>query len=111
MEEDFQLKYTLYVPVPLSKWLAFAKMLDNETAIQELKLRAAAIEHNAPNAVINLVEVSQHVDLTELLEHQLVEGYVALFNYNGTYKKAHKSRLLQILYAIFSTAGILYFSH
>ena len=55
-------------------------MPDNETPIQELRVTAAEMGHNALKAVINLVEVSQHVDITELLEHHLVEEYVALFN-------------------------------
>jgi hypothetical protein len=53
------------------------------------------MEQQALKAVINLVEVSQLVDLQELLEHRVVEECVALFNSNGTYRKTQKSKLIQ----------------
>ena len=43
-------------------------------------------------AVINLVEVSQLVNLHELLEHRVVEECVTLFNSNG---KRQKAKLIQ----------------
>ena len=46
-------------------------------------------------AVISLVEVSKLVDLTELLEHRVVEECVALFNCNGTYRKTQRSKRIQ----------------
>ena len=53
------------------------------------------MERDALKAVINLVEVSKLVDLTDLLEHRVVEECVALFNCNGTYRKTQKSNLTQ----------------
>ena len=44
---------------------------------EDLKARAAEMERNALKAAINLVEVSQLVDLPELLEHCVVEKFVA----------------------------------
>ena len=53
------------------------------------------MEQQAFKAVINLVEVSQLIDLHELLEHRVVEECVALFNSNGMYRKTQKSKLIQ----------------
>ncbi|KAG1680240.1 hypothetical protein GQR58_012475 [Nymphon striatum] len=55
------------------------------------------LERTALNAVIDLVGISQLVDLSELLEHRVVEESVALFNSNGTYRKTQKSQLIQKL--------------
>ena len=55
------------------------------------------MERNALKAVIDLVEVSELVNLPELLEHRIVEECVALFNPNGTYRKTQKSKLIQKL--------------
>ena len=60
-----------------------------------LKARAAEMEQSALKAVIDLVEVSQLVNLPELLKHRVVEECVALFNSNGTYRKTQKSKLIQ----------------
>ena len=60
---------------------------------EDLKERAAEMEPNALKAVIDLVEVSQLVNLPELLEHLVVEECVALFNSNGRrHRKASSSR-------------------
>ena len=55
------------------------------------------MERSALKAVIDLVEVSQLVDLSELFEHRVIEESMALFNSNGTYRKTQKSNLLQKL--------------
>ena len=93
----FSKNTSIHAPVPLSKRLTFAKMPDIEKPGEKLKARTAEMERHALNAVINLVEVSQLVDLTELLEHRIVEECVALFNSNGTYRKTQKSKLIQKL--------------
>ena len=64
-------------------------------ARKELTATAAEMERTARKAVINLVEVSQPVDLPRLLEHLVVEECVALFNSNGTRRKTQKSKLTQ----------------
>ena len=51
----------------------------------------------ALKAVIDLVEVSELLDLPKSLEHHLVEECEALFNCNGTYRKTQKSKLIQKL--------------
>ncbi len=46
-------------------------------------------------AVIYLVEDRQVVDLTQLLEHRVIEACVAILNTNCTYRKTQKSKLTQ----------------
>ena len=96
-ERVFSKNTSLHAPVPLSKRLTFAKMPDTEKPREKLKARAAKMERSAPKAVIDLVEVCQLVDLTELLEHRVVEECMALFNSNDTYRKTQKSKLIQSL--------------
>ena len=96
-ERLFSKNTSLYASIPLSKRMTFAKAPDKKKPGQDLKARAAEIERTALKAVIDLVEVSQLVDLSELLEHRVVEESVALFNSNGTYRKTQKSQIIQKL--------------
>ena len=86
---------SIHTRVPLSKCSTFTKEPCTEKTKKNLKARTAEMEQQAFKAVINLVEVSQLVDLHELLEHRVVEECVALFNSNGTYRKTQKSKLIQ----------------
>ena len=65
--------------------------------IEDLKARAIEMERNALKAVINLVQVSELVDLPELLEQRVVEECVTLFNSNGTHRKTQKSKFIEKL--------------
>lgn len=94
-ERVFSKNTSLYAPVPLSKRWTFAKGPGKEKTGVDIKVRAAEMERKAFNAVIDLVEVSELVDLTELLEHRVVEECVSLFNYNTSFRKTQKSQLLQ----------------
>jgi hypothetical protein len=97
-ERVFSKNTSIHAHVPLSKRLTFAKEPGKEkTKGDDLKARAAEMERSTFNAVIDLVEVSQLVDLPALLEHRVVDECVALFNSNGTYRKTQKSQLIQKL--------------
>lgn len=91
----FSKTISLYAPVPLSKRLTFSKRPVTEKPGENLKARAAEMERSALKAVIDLVEVSELINLPELLEHRVVEECVALFNSTGTYRKTQKSKLVQ----------------
>jgi len=80
----------------------------HEESREEITARAAEMERTALKAAINLVEVSQLVDLPQLLEHRVVEKGMALFNSNGTYKKQTHPETLS---ATCTLAGILRRSH
>lgn len=96
-ERKFGKNTSLYASVPLSKWMTFARAPDKKKPGQDLKERDADLEHIALIGVIDLVEVCQPVDLSELLEFRVLEESVALFNSNGTYGKTQKSRIIQKL--------------
>ena len=94
----FSKNTSLHARVPLSKRMTFAKGLHTEKPKEDLKVRAAEMKQNTLKAVvIDLVEVSELVNLNELLEHRVVEECMALFNSNGTYRKTQKSKLIQKL--------------
>lgn len=65
----FSKNTSLHARVPLSKRMTFAKGLHTEKPKEDLKVRAAKMKQNALKAVIDLVEVSELVNLNELLEH------------------------------------------
>ena len=73
----FSKNTSLHASVPLSKRLTFAKEPDMKKPEEELTATAAEMERTALKAVINLVEVSQLVDLPKLLKHCVVEECMA----------------------------------
>ena len=91
----FSKNTSLHASVPLSKRLTFAKESGAKKPREELTATAVEMGRTVLKAVINLVEISQCVDLPQLLEHRVVEECMALFNFNGTYKKTQKSKLIQ----------------
>ena len=68
----FSKKISLHEHVPLNKRLTFAKKSSNEKPTEDLKMRATEMEQNALRAVINLVEDSQLVNFSELLNIMLL---------------------------------------
>ena len=69
----FSKKISLHEHVPLSKRLTFAKESSNEKPTEGFKMRATEMEQNALRTVISLVEDSQLVNLSELLEHRVID--------------------------------------
>ena len=55
------------------------------------------MESKALASVINLVDVSGLVSLSEVMKHRLTEECLSLFNVNGTFRKTQKSKLLEKL--------------
>ena len=85
-ERVFSKNTSLHASVPLSKLLTFAKESSAKKPGEELT--ATEIGRTALKAVINLVEISQCVDLPQLLEHRVVEECMTLFKC----KRASSSR-------------------
>ena len=50
------------------------------------------MEWNALKAVINLVDISKLVDLTELLEHLVIEDYSTAMAHTGRHRRVNASR-------------------
>ena len=85
-ERVFSKNTSLHASVPLSKRLTFAKEPGAKKPGEELT--ATEMGRTALKAVINLVEISQCVDLPQLLEHRVVEECMTLFKC----KRASSSR-------------------
>ena len=64
-ERVFSKVISIYAPVPLNKRLTFANIPIVEKQGEELKARASDMERSALKAVIELVEVSQLLDLAQ----------------------------------------------
>ena len=92
----FRKNTSLHASVPLSKRLTFAK---GPGAMKPGEDRDGAtyMGRTALKAVINLVEISQCMDLSQLLEHRVVEECMTLFNSDDIYRKTQKSKLIQKL--------------
>ena len=97
-ERVFSKNTTIHASVPLSKRLIFVKEPGTNKPREELNATAAEMERTAVKAVINLVEVSQLVDLPQLLEHRVVEGCMVLFNSDVTFRKTQTKFSLQYVY-------------
>ena len=72
-ERVFSKNTYLHGSVPLSKLLTFAKEPSAKKPGEELMATAVEMGRTALKAMINLVEISQCVDLPQLLEHRAVD--------------------------------------
>ena len=86
---------SLHASVPLSKRLTIAKEPGAKKPGEELTV--TEMGRTALKAVINLVEISQCVDLSQLMEHRVVEDCMTSLNPDGIYMKTQKSKLTQKL--------------
>ena len=68
-ERVFSKVTSIHATVPLSKRLTFANMTVLEKPREDLKVKTLEMEQNALKAVINFVENSQLINLTELLQY------------------------------------------
>ena len=96
-ERVFSKNVSIHAPISLTKCLTFVKGPVTLRTGENCKARETEMEQNAFKAVIHLVEVSQLIDLHDLLEYRIVDECMALFNSNGTHRKTQKSKLLQKL--------------
>ena len=94
-ERVFSKTKSIRAPVPLSKRFTFTRKPDMEKSGEVLKGKAAEMEQSTFKAVIDLVEVSKLVKLSELLEHRVVEECVAYsisMAPTGKHRRAHLCR-------------------
>jgi hypothetical protein len=62
---------------------------------ENFKVRAGEMEGTAMAAVISLAEKGGLVDLPTILQHRVTHECLSIFNVNGTYRKAQKSKLVE----------------
>ena len=84
----FSKNISLRASVPLNKRLTIAKEPGAKKPGEEIT--ATEMGRTALKAVINLVEISC-VDLSQLLEHRVVEECMTLFNSEGIYRKTQRA--------------------
>jgi len=60
-------------------------------------MKQGEMESTALASVVNLVDVSGLLSLTELMKHRISEECLTLCNVNGTFRKTQKSKLVQKL--------------
>ena len=75
----------------MSKLLTFLKGTETKP-FEDIKATAMEMERNTLKAVINLVDVSKLVDLTELLEHLVIEDYSTAMAHTGRHRRVNSSR-------------------
>ena len=90
-ERVFSNIISIYAPVPLNKRLTFANIPIVEKQGEELKARASDMERSALKAVIELVEVSQLLDLAQSMS---AWQYLTQMGSTGRHRKANSSKIV-----------------
>ena len=109
----FSKETSIHAPVLLSKHLTFVTGQGTKYLGNYLKARVALMEQSIFKAVINLVEVSQLVNLPALNNIVLLSSALTILNSNGTsFRKTQKSKLIEKLFLVDpkKSAGTLYHS-
>ncbi len=85
---------SLHYRIKRSSRLTFANIPANKATGDDWKVKQGEMESWALAAVVNLVDISGLLSLSEVMKHHLTEECLTLFNVNGTFRKTHKSKLL-----------------
>ncbi|MES9882370.1 MAG: hypothetical protein ABW185_15975 [Sedimenticola sp.] len=75
----------------------FANTTADKATGGDLKVKQCEMESRALTSVVNIVDVSGLVPLSEVLKHRVTDECLTLFHVNGTLRKTQKSKLLQKL--------------
>ena len=94
-ERVYTKERSLHDRVKRNSRLTFANTPISKVTGENLKLKQGEMESRALAAVVNLVDISGLLSLSEVLKYRLAEECLALFNVNGTFRKTQKSKLLQ----------------
>ena len=95
-ERVYSKKKSLHDRIKRNSRLTFAKASSNRTS-EASKVKQAEMENKALASVVNLVDVSGLISLTDLMKYRITEECLILFNVNGSFRKTQKSKLLQKL--------------
>ena len=77
--------------------LTFSNAPVSKSTGEILKVKQGEMESKALASVVNLVDISGMLLLSEVMKHRVSDECLALFNVNGTFRKTQKSKLLQKL--------------
>lgn len=95
-ERVYSKKKSLHDRIKCNSRLTFAKASSNRTS-EASKVKQAEMENKALTSVVNLVDVSGLISLTDVMKYRITEECLTLFNVNGSFRKTLKSKLLQKL--------------
>ncbi|CAB3976667.1 Hypothetical predicted protein [Paramuricea clavata] len=87
---------SLYDRIKRHSRLTFAKAPTTKTG-EVLKVKQGEMENRALASVVNLVDVSGLMMLSDVMKYRITEECLTLFNVNGTFRKTQKSKILQKL--------------
>ena len=88
---------SIYDTVHKNSRLTFAHDKLLKPSGETSKQRVGEMERGALAAIVDLVEISNLVDLTQIMKHRITAECLPIFNANGTFRKVQKSNLLEKL--------------
>ena len=88
---------SIYDTVHKNSRLTFAHNKLLKPSGENSKQRVGEMERGALAAIVDLVEISNLVDLTQIMKHRITAECLPIFNVNGTFRKVQKSKLLEKL--------------
>ena len=93
-ERVYSKKKSLHDRIKRNSRLTFAKSSSNRTS-EASKVKQAEMESKALASVVNLVDVSGLISLTDVMKYRITGECLTLFNVNGSFRKTQKSKLRQ----------------
>ena len=96
-ERVYSKEKSVYDRIKRNSRLTFANVPVSKTTGENFETKQGEMESKALASLVNLVEVSGLVSLSDIMKHHLTEECQTLFNVNGTFRKTQKSKLLQKL--------------
>ncbi len=81
---------SLHDRIKRSSRLTFDNIPANKATGEDWKVKQGQTESRALAAVVNLVDISGLLSLSEVMKHRLTEECLTLFNVNGTFRKTQK---------------------
>ena len=96
-ERVYSKEKSLHACIKRSKRLTFANAPFSKATGENIRLKQGEMESKALASVVNFVDVSGLVSLSEVMKYHLTEECLSLFNVNGTFRKTQKRKLLEKL--------------
>ena len=85
---------SIYDTVHKNSRLTFAHDKLLKPSGETSKQRVGKMERGAFAVIVDLMEISKLVDLTQIMKHRITAKCLPIFNVNGTFREVQKSKLL-----------------
>ena len=96
-ERIYSKEKSIFDRIKRNSSLSFTEIPLRKVSGEALKIKQGEMESRVLASVVNLVDVSGLMSLSELMKHCISEECLTLFNADGTFRKTQKSKLLQKL--------------